>query len=247
MSFKVIQARAERRKGGPAGLQALLPGVMDQSALKAVANDRYLAVMARCVFNSGFNWRVIDKKWPGFEEAFLAFDIDRLLGAPDDMLGELVSDTRIVRHGTKIRSVFENARFIQEISSEAGSFGAWLMERPATQQIEVMATLKKQGSRLGGNTGQYFLRFSGYDGFVLSRDVIAALKMDGLEIADSPTSKRDLTAIQQRFNDWHRETGLPFTHLSRIAAMSIGQNYSDPDGTEESDEDKLRAIADIPQ
>jgi hypothetical protein len=46
------------------------------------------------------------------------------------------------------------------------------------------------------------------------------------EIAESPTSKRDLAKIQAQFNAWAQETGLPYTHLSRICAMSIGENYA---------------------
>ncbi|MFT7587524.1 MAG: hypothetical protein ACI9EW_003967, partial [Cellvibrionaceae bacterium] len=35
------------------------------------------------------------------------------------------------------------------------------------------------------------------------------------------TSKRDQKAIQTAFNDWHAETGLSYTNLSQVAAMSI--------------------------
>ena len=247
MSFKVVKDRAARRKGGEAALQSLLPEVPDQRGLAHIPNDRFLSVMARCVFNSGFNWRVIAKKWPGFEEAFLGFAPDDLLADSEALMDSLVSDTRIVRHGAKIKSVFENARFITEISAEHGSFGQWLSNWPVGDQIGLLGVLKKRGNRLGGNTGQYVLRFAGYDGFVLGRDVIAALKADGLEIADTPSSKRDMAQIQERFNDWHAETGLPYTHLSRIAALSIGSQSVQAEAGAESDEDKLRAIADIPQ
>lgn len=27
---------------------------------------------------------------------------------------------------------------------------------------------------------------------------------------------------QQAFNDWHKETGLPYSHLSRILSYSVG-------------------------
>ena len=38
-------------------------------------------------------------------------------------------------------------------------------------------------------------------------------------------SKRDLAKVQAQFNEWAAETGLPYTHISRICAMSIGENY----------------------
>jgi hypothetical protein len=85
--------------------------------------------------------------------------------------------------------------------------------------------LAKRGARLGGNTAQYLLRFLGRDGFMLSRDVVLCLRDAGLDIDEVPTSKRDLTKIQAQFNTWATETKLPYTHLSRICAMSIGENY----------------------
>jgi hypothetical protein len=45
-------------------------------------------------------------------------------------------------------------------------------------------------------------------------------------VAEVITSKRDLARVQAQFNAWADETGLPFVHLSRICAMSIGENYN---------------------
>ena len=47
-----------------------------------------------------------------------------------------------------------------------------------------------------------------------------------LDIAPNPTSKRDRLKIQAQFNAWAAETGLPYMQLSRICAMSIGENFS---------------------
>jgi hypothetical protein len=69
------------------------------------------------------------------------------------------------------------------------------------------------------------LRFLGWDGFVTSRDVVACLRDAGLDVAETITSKRDLAKVQAQFNAWAEETGLPYTHISRICAMSIGENY----------------------
>ena len=82
-----------------------------------------------------------------------------------------------------------------------------------------------RGARLGGRTGQYLLRFIGKDGFVLSRDVVACLRDAGLDIAENPTSKKDRRKVQDQFNAWAQESGLPMLHISRICAMSIGNNY----------------------
>jgi 3-methyladenine DNA glycosylase Tag len=226
LSFEKIRARAANRKGGDAVLTSLLGPVPDNAALTNVTDDRVLSTMAERVFAAGFVWRVIEQKWPGFEEAFLGFEPKRLLFQPDDFWHDLASDKRIVRNPQKIRSVRDNAAFVERMSQEHGSFGKFLAQWPKDDQIGLMAFLAKHGSRLGGNTGQYFLRWLGWDTFIISQDMAAALRDAGLDIAESPTSKRDLARIQMQMNAWARKTGLPYAHISRILAMSIGENNS---------------------
>ena len=122
-------------------------------------------------------------------------------------------------------SVRENAGFVQEIAKEHGSFGKFLATWPSSDEIGLLDLLAKRGSRLGGNTGQMFLRFVGWDGFVTSQDVVACLREAGLDIAAEVKSKGDLAKVQAQFNAWAAETGLPYVHLSRICAMSIGENH----------------------
>lgn len=226
MSFNSIRARAAGRKGGEAVLSTLLGPVPDNMALADVPDSRILATMAQRIFSAGFVWRVIEQKWPGFEEAFLGFEPKRLLFQPDDFWHDLASDTRIVRNPQKIRSVRENAVFVDRVSTEHGGFGKFLAGWPADDQVGLTAYLGKHGSRLGGNTGAYLLRWLGWDTFVVSSDMVAALRDSGLDIAENPTSKKDRAAIQSQINEWAAETGLPRAHISRILAMSMGPNRS---------------------
>ncbi|MCB2014258.1 MAG: DNA-3-methyladenine glycosylase I [Sphingobium sp.] len=221
-SFDIIKARAEARKGGADALARLLPQVPDSKALENMPDDRILAEMTKRVFCAGFAWNVIEAKWPGFEEAFFGFDPVDLTFQPDDYWEALTADKRIVRNGAKIMSVRHNAHFVREIADEHGSFGKFLMGWPATDQIGLLDLLAKRGNRLGGNSGQMLLRFLGWDGFVTSKDVIACLRDAGLDIGEEAKSKSDMRKIQAQFNDWAAATGLPYTHLSRICALSIG-------------------------
>jgi 3-methyladenine DNA glycosylase Tag len=234
--FAPILARAAKRKGGAAGLEALLPPPPNTAALAGMPDDRVLAEMTRRIFSAGFVWRVIEQKWEGFEAAFQGFDIARLCFEPDEFWEGLTRDPRIVRNGQKIMAVRGNARFVRDIAVEHGSFGRFLADWPATDQVGLLALLGKRGTRLGGNTGQYLLRFLGWDGFILSRDVIACLRDSGVELAENPTSQRDLKAIQAQFNAWAAETGLPRAQLSRICAMSVGENLMLRPGDEASEE-----------
>jgi 3-methyladenine DNA glycosylase Tag len=223
--FKTIRARAEKRKGGAEALLRLMPPKPDPKALLKIKDDRVLAEMTKRVFSAGFAWSVIEAKWPGFETAFLGFEPSRLAFEPDEFWDGLVKDPRIVRNGAKIMSVRDNARFVKDVAKEHGSFGRLLSAWPSSDEVGLLDLLAKRGSRLGGNTGQMLLRFLGWDGFVTSRDVVACLRDAGLDVAEAPTSKRDLKLIQDQFNAWVKETGLPYVWLSRICAFSAGENY----------------------
>jgi 3-methyladenine DNA glycosylase Tag len=225
LAFKVIRARAAARKGGEAALVALLPKVPARATLAKLKDDRVLAEMTKRIFSAGFVWSVIEQKWPGFEAAFLGFDPQRLLAQPDEFWEGMAGDKRIVRNAQKIMAVRANAAFVVDIAREHGSFGKLLAAWPADDEVGLLELLAKRGARLGGHTGQYVLRFVGWDGFVTSRDVVACLRDAGLDIAEKPSSKKDLRTIQDQLNAWARETGLPYAHLSRICALSIGENY----------------------
>jgi 3-methyladenine DNA glycosylase Tag len=225
-NFQAIRARAARRKGGEAVLAELLGPPPERSALATMPDNRILSTMAERVFSAGFVWSVIEQKWPGFEAAFLGFEPKRLLFEPEEFWEGLVADKRIVRNPQKIRSVRDNAAFVERMADEHGSFGKFLLTWPHDDQVGLMVYLGKHGSRLGGNTGQYFLRWVGWDAFILSKDLVAALRDAGLTLGDTPTSKRDLALVQERMNGWAIETGLPYQHISRILAMSIGENHS---------------------
>lgn len=226
-SFKTIRVRAEKRKGGPSALDRLMPEKPEPKRLARLGDDRILAEMTKRVFSAGFAWSVIEAKWDGFEEAFLRFAPAKLTFQPEDYWEALLRDARIVRNGAKIMSVRENAGFVQEIAKQHGSFGKLLAKWPSSDQIGLLDLLAKRGSRLGGNTGQMLLRFVGWDGFVTSKDVVACLRDAGLDIAEEVKSKGDLAKVQAQFNAWAEETGLPYSHLSRICALSVGENRSD--------------------
>lgn len=223
--FEQIWRRAEKRKGGRKGLQQLLPKVASARKLKNTGDDRYLSMMTRVINQAGFSWKVIDRKWPEFEEAFLGFDTFKLSLLSPEQWEAYTSDRRVVRNWQKIKALQDNLFFVREIAGEHGSFGKFIADWPVSDQVGLLAYLKKHGSRLGGNSGMYFLRFMGKDGFVLGRDVVTALRGSGLAISERPTSKRDLGRIQDAFNQWHEETGLPYSHLSRIAGCSVGENH----------------------
>ncbi len=225
VSFKSIRDRAAKRKGGEKVLTSLLPKTGNNKALARLTDDRVLSEMAHRIFSAGFVWSVIDKKWPDFEKAFLGFNPKRLLFQPAEFWEELASDKRIVRNPQKIKSVRENANFVSDIAREHGSFGKVLATWPGDDQVGLLDLLAKRGSRLGGNTGQYLLRFLGRDSYILTGDMLLCLRDAGVPLSATGTSKKDKRAAQAQVNAWAAETGLSLTHISRICSLSIGENY----------------------
>jgi len=187
-----------------------------------VPDDRLLATMTKAVFSAGFAWRVITAKWDGFEEAFLGFDPPRVAFFSDEDMDRLMSDKRIVRNGQKIKATIENARFVAETSKAHGGFGTFLSEWPADDQAGLLAHLGKHGSRLGGATAQYFLRFAGWDGWITSKDVCAALVREGVLDKPAATSKTAQRKIGEAINHWHKKSGQPRAVISKVLAKSVG-------------------------
>ncbi|MCB1697205.1 MAG: DNA-3-methyladenine glycosylase I [Pseudomonadales bacterium] len=220
--FATIYQRACERKGGEAALKRLMPRVRSPRALAGTGDDRYLAEMTRCVFQAGFVWRVVDHKWDDFEDVFFGFPPEKIVLLSPDQIDRFSQNPRIIRNRQKVLSVQHNARFILEVAREHGSFGKFISRWPATDLVGLFAYMKKHGSRLGGMTGQRVLRNRGKDTFVVTGDVTRCLQQAGADITANPASKRELALIQSTFNTWQDESGLPYSHISRICACSLG-------------------------
>jgi 3-methyladenine DNA glycosylase Tag len=222
-SFKEIYAIAAKRKGGAPALEKLIASAKPKSraSLAKIADDRWLSQMTACVFRAGFSWQVIDKKWPGFEKAFWGFNPRRCASMSDKDLDALLKDKGIVRNAAKILSVRDNGIFLVDLAKEHGSAAKFFADWPDADYVGLLDLLKKRGSRLGGNSGQMFMRFMGKASFVLSQDVVARLIAERV-IDQPPSSKAAMHKVQAAFNQWSEESGRDLTAISRTLAMSVG-------------------------
>lgn len=219
-SFNWIYEHVQAHKAGQ-DIEALLPQVKSADELKAIGDDRFLSEMSLRVFRAGIRHAVVDAKWPAFELAFYGFDPEKIILMSDDQLENLMQNDQIIRHWGKIKSVRTNAAMITELAAQHGSFAYFIADWPVTDIIGLWALLKKQGQQLGGKSGAYFLRQIGKDTFVLTDDVVAALKAQDI-IDKAPTSKRDLQIVQNCFNQWQQESGRPMAHISRLLSYTVG-------------------------
>lgn len=222
--FSQILTRAAERKGGLAAVKALTSKPLTTKQLLEYTAADWLAAFSKKVFQSGFVWRVVEQKWPGFNEVFFDFAPEKILMLSDEKLAEKAQDPRIIRNGNKVLTIRANAQMIYELSLEHGSFSALIANWPCDDIISLWALLKKRGAWLGGNTGAYALRSMGKDTFLLSQDIEAYFR--GHQLIDGGlTSLGNLRKIQAQFNEWQQQSGLSYQEMSRIVAMSVGDNY----------------------
>jgi len=221
ITFSEIYEQAAARKGGAEALEDMLSNstVLDPAALAAIPDDRWLSQASRMVFSAGFSWKVVEQKWPSHETAFENFVPGTVAHFPEERLHELASDASIIRHGAKIKSVQENANWFLRVADDYGSFGTMVGNWPATDYFSLLEKMKKEGTRLSGTTGQYFLRFMGVPSFIGSASVEAALKHAGV-IDKALSTKSAQRAAQEACNRWMEESGRSLTIISRVLALS---------------------------
>lgn len=222
-SFASIYQRAADRKGGADAVEALLPQSLTSDEYQEYSDDRLLSAMSKQIFQSGFVWKVVEAKWPAYEQAFFGFDPVKILLMSPEQLDARASDPALIRHEKKTRAIYDNALMVKEIAAEHGSLARYIGLWPGEEITALWQVLKKRGARLGGNTGPYFLRATGKDTFLLTSDVEAYLRATGLVDAGLATQK-GLAQAQAAFNHWQAESGRTLAQISRIIAFGVGDN-----------------------
>ncbi|NQY34426.1 MAG: DNA-3-methyladenine glycosylase I [Alteromonadaceae bacterium] len=223
-SFDNLYHRAAARKGGAKALTLLLGQAQDEQEFASIGDDRILSAFTKKIFQSGFVWRVVENKWPNFEESFFNFNIQKILMMPEEMLEKKAQDPKIIRNYNKVKTIKANAQMMFEQQQNGGSFAELIVNWPNNDIIGLWAYLKKNGQRLGGNTGPYALRALGKDTFLLTRDIEAYFRAHDI-ISGGIQSKTSLSAIQQSFNAWQQECDLSLSQLSRLVAFATGDNH----------------------
>jgi 3-methyladenine DNA glycosylase Tag len=210
------------RVGSVQDVELILSKPKSIQQLKAKDDSYYLSTMSRRIFRAGLKHSLVDAKWPAFEAAFFGFNPLRVAMMSDEELDALMANTAIIRHWNKLKAVRTNASYMLDMIDQHGSIGQWLGQWPQDDVIGLWAELKNNGRQLGGNSGAYFLRMVGKDTFVLTEDVVTALKAQGI-VDKKPTSRKDLQRVQDVFNIWAEQSGRPLCQLSRLLSLTV--NY----------------------
>src|SRR3954465_5213045 len=85
---------------------------------------------------AGLSWLLMLKKREAFRKAFKGFDVAKVarFAAKDE--ARLLADAGIIRNRLKVAAAIENARRIQAIQKEHGSFAAWIAKHHPLTKAE---------------------------------------------------------------------------------------------------------------
>lgn len=83
-------------------------------------DDGYFEVLAKAIFQVGFNWRIVERKWPDIRRAFHGFRLARVARMDTDEVDRILRDPRI-RNGRKVLAIIEDAQRLQRLTAEYGS------------------------------------------------------------------------------------------------------------------------------
>ena len=188
--YKWLHEYCLNRFGSAAALEARLPQPSSAEALRALADDRYLSLIALRIFRAGLKHSLVDAKWPAFEQAFFGFDPHKVVLMGGEHIERWMQITPLIRHLGKLKSVPRNAQFVLDVAKEKGSFGNLLADWPGSNIVGLWRYLARHGSQLGGVSAPRLLRMAGKDTFVPSTDVVAALKAQGALRNPRTTARR---------------------------------------------------------
>jgi DNA-3-methyladenine glycosylase I len=111
---------------------------------------------------AGLSWTLILKRKEAFHRAFEGFEVDKVATYGEQDVARLLADAGIIRNRLKIKSVIENARRIQDLRAEFGSFQGWLDAQHPLNLDEWTNRFKKTFVFTGGEIVKEFLRSTGY-------------------------------------------------------------------------------------
>jgi len=111
---------------------------------------------------AGLSWITILKKAENFRKAYYGFDIDKIAKYGEKDRSRLLADAGIIRNRLKVNAAIENAKRIQELRKEFGSFKGWLDANRTLSKEEWIKLFKKTFVFTGGEIVNEFLVSTGY-------------------------------------------------------------------------------------
>jgi DNA-3-methyladenine glycosylase I len=111
---------------------------------------------------AGLSWITILRKAENFRKVYDGFDIDKIAMYSEEDRARLFSDAGIIRNRLKVNAAIENAKRIQGLRKEFGSFKGWLDANRTLSKEEWIKVFKKTFVFTGGEIVNEFLLSTGY-------------------------------------------------------------------------------------
>jgi len=111
---------------------------------------------------AGLSWEIILKKENTFRLAYDNFDIDKVAAYTETDRERLLANPGIIRNKLKVNAAIENAKTIQQLQKEHGSFENWLEGHHPKTKEEWVKLFKKTFRFTGGEIVNEFLMSIGY-------------------------------------------------------------------------------------
>lgn len=122
---------------------------------------------------AGLSWQTILNKTEAFDSAYDHFSLEKVAAYDENKIESLLQDKGIIRNRRKVEAAIHNAKAVQKIQQEFGSFATFLWsvsdgevvnhmyqtqeEIPTTSELsdKITKELKKQGFKFVGSTTIY--------------------------------------------------------------------------------------------
>jgi DNA-3-methyladenine glycosylase I len=111
---------------------------------------------------AGLSWITILKKAENFRRAYADFDIDRVAAYDEADRARLMADAGIIRNRLKVNAAIENARRIQGLRGQYGSWRGWLEAHHPRPLDEWARLFKGTFVFTGGEIVREFLVSTGF-------------------------------------------------------------------------------------
>src|SRR5262245_29914673 len=111
---------------------------------------------------AGLSWITILRKAENFRKAYHGFNIDKVAKYGEQDSVRLLADAGVIRNRLKVNAAIENAKRIQLLRKEFGSFKGWLDANHPLPKEEWTKLFKKTFVFTGGEIVNEFLMSTGY-------------------------------------------------------------------------------------
>ncbi len=126
------------------------------------SDDDMLEIMSLQIFQAGLAWKLIISRRDAFRRAFKKWRVGEVARMGPDDVDRVLKDASIIRNRAKIEACIKNARIMQQIGRENGSFCRWFYHVMEGDELHLLQKeLRKTFKFMGPELARMWLMASG--------------------------------------------------------------------------------------